>query len=393
MRRNKAPEEPPEYIGAREAERILGITRTPMHTLATSGRLPGRLIDKRGAPRHWLFKRSDVLRMKAEGTALRQVHPRRPERIAWEQHYGQIPAGYTVAWRDRDENNTSADNLCLVPLRARRKRDSRAGTRHRQRTPWTHQQTEVLRLKFSSTTNQQLADELGAALSTVTRRARQLGLRKSRDFLAQQAQRANRLPVGTERVKKNNNIIWVKISMEGTYNDQWRPKHHISWEQANGQRVPKGYCVAFKDKNIRNFDPENLYLATKKEVATIGFAEYLRYPTPLRNAIRLNNQLKRAVEHHCAGGGDAPVKPKSGRSRSRKQRWTAEMDEVLRREYPTGSLANLLSALGVSMQSLRNRARRLGLHRSPEAMISAARAIAELQKSKALNAGKVYASR
>jgi hypothetical protein len=40
----------PRTIGAREAESILGISRSKLHALATSGELTGKIVDRRGAP-------------------------------------------------------------------------------------------------------------------------------------------------------------------------------------------------------------------------------------------------------------------------------------------------------------------------------------------------------
>lgn len=68
-----------------------------------------------------------------------------------------------------------------------------------------------------------------------------------------------RIPLGTERVTEDG-YIQVKVSSlrRRRANDCWRFKHHLVWEEANGQAVPPSTMIVFADHDNRNFDPENL---------------------------------------------------------------------------------------------------------------------------------------
>ena len=66
-------------------------------------------------------------------------------------------------------------------------------------------------------------------------------------------------PVGSERVSKDG-YVEVKVSegLQSRPNCNFRPKHHIVWEQANGYPVPPHTMIVFADHDKQNFDPPNL---------------------------------------------------------------------------------------------------------------------------------------
>lgn len=72
--------------------------------------------------------------------------------------------------------------------------------------------------------------------------------------------------IGTEKVLKDG-YIWVKVNnvpkAKKTVN--WKPKQKVIWEKINGP-IPDGYLVIFADGNNRNFEIDNLVLATKAEI-------------------------------------------------------------------------------------------------------------------------------
>lgn len=72
------------------------------------------------------------------------------------------------------------------------------------------------------------------------------------------------LPVGSEVIYKGG-YLYVKVAMP----DVWVSKHQLIWEQQNGP-VPEGHVIVFKDQNIRNFDPENLMLISRAELAVMN---------------------------------------------------------------------------------------------------------------------------
>jgi len=75
----------------------------------------------------------------------------------------------------------------------------------------------------------------------------------------------NYMPVGSERVNADG-YVDVKIADP----NKWRGKHLLVWEQHHGRPVPKGYAVIFGDGNRRNFDPENLILVSRQQLAVMN---------------------------------------------------------------------------------------------------------------------------
>lgn len=78
----------------------------------------------------------------------------------------------------------------------------------------------------------------------------------------------NWVPIGTERVTKDG-YIEVKIQ-EGKFQHNWKGKHVLIWEKHNGRPVPPGHAVIFGDGNNRNFDPENLILVSRAQLARMN---------------------------------------------------------------------------------------------------------------------------
>jgi hypothetical protein len=65
--------------------------------------------------------------------------------------------------------------------------------------------------------------------------------------------------IGYERVNRDGYIeVKVKDGLQGEANDNFRRKHHVVWEEANGTPVPKHTTIVFADRDKRNFDPRNL---------------------------------------------------------------------------------------------------------------------------------------
>jgi hypothetical protein len=71
-------------------------------------------------------------------------------------------------------------------------------------------------------------------------------------------------PVGTERVN-GDGYIDVRIrNPSGKPWKNWKAKHRIIWEKAHG-KIPRGHIVIFADGDKRNFAPDNLLLASRRE--------------------------------------------------------------------------------------------------------------------------------
>lgn len=88
----------------------------------------------------------------------------------------------------------------------------------------------------------------------------------------------NYMPVGSERVRTghigrqtNDDYIDVKIADP----NKWKAKHILIWEAHNGP-VPKGHAVIFGDGNNRNFDPNNLILVSRKQLAVLNHKKLIQ---------------------------------------------------------------------------------------------------------------------
>ncbi|MNO68954.1 hypothetical protein D3C76_598000 [compost metagenome] len=75
----------------------------------------------------------------------------------------------------------------------------------------------------------------------------------------------NYVPVGSERVN-GDDYVDIKVADP----NKWRGKHLIVWEQHQNRPVPKGHAVIFGDGSRRNFDPDNLILVTRGQLAIMN---------------------------------------------------------------------------------------------------------------------------
>lgn len=120
---------------------------------------------------------------------------------------------------------------------------------------------------------------------TLKSTSNKIGLRKDKENYAfENAISKTRLPVGTEKIF--NGFVYVKTSeareknrTHKAYHENWKMKAHYLWEKENG-KIPKGYCLCYKDGNKLNCELENLYLLTPKELGKLvknkvyGYNEY-----------------------------------------------------------------------------------------------------------------------
>ena len=74
----------------------------------------------------------------------------------------------------------------------------------------------------------------------------------------------NQVPIGTESIAKGG-YIKVKVGEP----NKWKLKQRYIYEQHYGE-IPNNYNVIFADKNIRNFDINNLVLVSKAEMLILN---------------------------------------------------------------------------------------------------------------------------
>ena len=77
----------------------------------------------------------------------------------------------------------------------------------------------------------------------------------------------NYRPVGSERITKDD---YIEIKVSDNPPKRWRHKHLEIWEAYHKKEVPKGHAVIFGDGNRRNFDPENLLLISRGQLAILN---------------------------------------------------------------------------------------------------------------------------
>ena len=92
---------------------------------------------------------------------------------------------------------------------------------------------------------------------------------------------ANWRPLGSERISKDG-YIEVKIA-DDMLNKNWKAKHIMIWEEHNGP-VPPGHVIIFGDGNKRNFDPENLLLVSRKQLARLNQMKLIQGDAELTRA-------------------------------------------------------------------------------------------------------------
>lgn len=104
----------------------------------------------------------------------------------------------------------------------------------------------------------------------------------------------NYKPVGTERVN-GDDYVDVKVADP----NKWKGKHILIWEEHNGP-VPKGHAVIFGDGNRRNFDPNNMLLVSRAQLAVLNKhklikdnAEFTRTGIILANIYRKIGERKK----------------------------------------------------------------------------------------------------
>ena len=78
--------------------------------------------------------------------------------------------------------------------------------------------------------------------------------------------------IGRERVDKDGYVL-VKVKLHSNAEGRWnnyRYKHVLIWEQANGRHIPPKTAIIFADGNKRNFDPDNLVAVPRRTLLVIN---------------------------------------------------------------------------------------------------------------------------
>jgi hypothetical protein len=200
------------------------------------------------------------------------------------------------------------------------------------RTFWTEQEIKFLQDNYSDMLTGDIAIILGRPLSGVYGKANSLGIFKSKEYIAKLLEheskklaefgknyqfKKNQIPynygqkMSTEMYNKCKKTFFKKgnkpyntkkngderIDADGyTYvkiaDKNWQLKQRLIWENANGP-IPADSIVIFKDKNIENFNINNLQMITKAENMQRNTIH--QYPEQIKQIIILNNKLKKQI--------------------------------------------------------------------------------------------------
>ena len=69
-------------------------------------------------------------------------------------------------------------------------------------------------------------------------------------------------PIGTVVFRKTEEMYYEKVKDGPNPAENWRPKHHLVWEAANGP-IPSDSVIIFLDGDRKNIDLDNLALCSK----------------------------------------------------------------------------------------------------------------------------------
>lgn len=187
------------------------------------------------------------------------------------------------------------------------------------------EQIEFIRL-FPNTSNKELATIFKITIKAVKSRALKYELKKSPEYFQKQRENTqfkpgqvplnkgkkmsadvyervkhtffkkghiphNTVAIGTEVKTTKGGYVKVKVA-EPNF---WKYKQRIVWEETFGP-IPKGFLVQFKNKNIYDFSPDNLYLIKRQNQMTEN--SFLRYPKDIRQSIKILNKLKKTIRNY-----------------------------------------------------------------------------------------------
>lgn len=203
---------------------------------------------------------------------------------------------------------------------------------------WTKREDARVRREFPKTQTAALAAALGRSTPSVVNRAKQLGLKKTAEYLMSPAacrlrrgdnvgaahrygtghvpankglrrpgwssgrmketqfkkgNSTNRMPIGSRRLI--DGYIFIKLGAEPfqPYTRNWYAEHILDWEIANRRQLPAGHALAFKNGDRTDIRLENLELITRAQLMRRNTVHNL--PPPIVKAIQLIGAVKRQI--------------------------------------------------------------------------------------------------
>ena len=100
--------------------------------------------------------------------------------------------------------------------------------------------------------------------------------------------------ISTRKAKNGNSYMYIKIAEP----NKWQMFHIYIWETKHG-KIPKGYCVIFKDKNTLNTRLDNLMLISRAELARLN-QKYAYIDKSLEETalqvIKINDEIRKKIK-------------------------------------------------------------------------------------------------
>lgn len=208
----------------------------------------------------------------------------------------------------------------------------------KQRRPYTAKEYDTVRRLYANNSSAEIAEIIGRSVSSVYNMARKLGVKKSKEWIAERArirsldpnhggrmhqfrrgqpphnkglkqsefmspqaiersrttrfkkgnQPHNTRPVGALRLDSDGYTL-VKTAEPST----WELKHRIVWREHHGD-IPEGHNIQFKDGNRQNFCIENLYIISRTDQMA-NENNINRYPKEVTTAIRAVAKLEKTI--------------------------------------------------------------------------------------------------
>lgn len=207
---------------------------------------------------------------------------------------------------------------------------------YRKKFRFTEGMLQTLIAQYPHKSAAELAKEFSCHINSVHKKAAELGLKKSKEWIAENARknmanpehggrrtqfrkgqaahnkgkkqlttgrmaetqfRKGNLPhttaaVGTLVIDENG-YTKIKIAMPNV----WQFYQRYLWEQRTGKKVSPDCAVVFKDGDRKNFDEKNLEMISRAELSRRNRNKFYQYPPEFQQIIRTLGGLKRSINN------------------------------------------------------------------------------------------------